>query len=173
MSLDVAAYYFPGYHADPRVERWHGRGWTEWELLKCARARYKDHYQPRIPQWGYFDEADPAWGARQAATARSGGITTFLFDWYWYDGPFLNRALDHGFLTADHAGLKFALLWANHDWKNIQPALSYGEPPTLLSGACSPKQFETLVDHIVELYLCHPDYLTIDGAVARRRRRGR
>ena len=112
-------------------------------------------------------------GGPEAATARSGGITTFLFDWYWYDGPFLNRALDHGFLTADHAGLKFALLWANHDWKNIQPALSYGEPPTLLSGACSPKQFETLVDHIVELYLCHPDYLTIDGAVARRRRSGR
>ena len=164
MSLDVGAYYFPGYHVDPRTDQWHGRGWTEWDLLKSARPRYEDHYQPRVPQWGYFDEADPTWGARQAAAARNSGITAFLFDWYWYEGPFLNRALDDGFLKADRAGLKFALHWANHDWKNVQPSVASGEATTLMSGACPCDQFDGLVGHVIDNYLSHPDYLWVGGA---------
>lgn len=162
--MDVAAYYFPGFHADSRSEAWHGAGWTEWELLKRAEPRYAGHYQPRVPEWGHFDEADPHWAARQARLAREHGITAFLFDWYWYDGPFLNRALDEGFLKAGAAELKFALHWCNHDWQNVQPRLSVGEPQTLLEGACSATQFDVLADHVIEHYLCHPSYLWIGGA---------
>ena len=32
----VLAYYFPNWHVDPRNEEWHGKGWTEWEVLKHA-----------------------------------------------------------------------------------------------------------------------------------------
>ena len=48
----------------------------------------------------------------------------FLFDWYWYnDGPYLEAAIDEGFLNAsNNHRLKFALMWANHDWLELQPA---------------------------------------------------
>lgn len=37
----LACYYFPNYHVDPRNEDQHGPGWSEWELVKCARPRFK------------------------------------------------------------------------------------------------------------------------------------
>ena len=58
--MQAAAYYFPNYHVDSRNELQHGTGWTEWELMKCATPRFEGHRQPRIPLWGYGDEADPA-----------------------------------------------------------------------------------------------------------------
>ena len=30
----IAAYYFPNWHSDPRIEPLHGKGWTEWEVVK-------------------------------------------------------------------------------------------------------------------------------------------
>ena len=32
-AYEVAAYYLPQYHPDPRNAAWHGEGWTEWELV--------------------------------------------------------------------------------------------------------------------------------------------
>ena len=55
----VATYYFPNFHVDPQNEYRHGKGWTEWEVLKCAIPRFKGHVQPKIPQWGYEDESSP------------------------------------------------------------------------------------------------------------------
>lgn len=58
-KIDVSVYYFPNYHADVRNEKWHGRGWNEWDLVKCARPRFEGHDQPKEPLWGYEDESDP------------------------------------------------------------------------------------------------------------------
>ena len=67
--MDIAAYYFPNYHLDARNEARHGRGWTEWELMKCARPRFERHDQPKVSLWGYEDEADPAVMAKKIAAA--------------------------------------------------------------------------------------------------------
>ena len=64
-KIQTAVYYFPNYHADPRNEAVHGKGWTEWELMKQAHPRFEGHDQPKIPLWGYEDEADPAVMARK------------------------------------------------------------------------------------------------------------
>ena len=42
MSSDctVACYYFPNYHVDPRNEKQHGTGWSEWELVRRAEPRF-------------------------------------------------------------------------------------------------------------------------------------
>src|ERR1051326_8915738 len=39
--VEVAAYYFPGYHADPRIKARKGAGWTEWDLTRAAKPRFK------------------------------------------------------------------------------------------------------------------------------------
>jgi hypothetical protein len=44
----VLAYYFPSWHRDPRNAEWFGAGWTEWELVKGATARFPGHRQPRV-----------------------------------------------------------------------------------------------------------------------------
>jgi hypothetical protein len=161
----VAAYYFPNYHPNPRNDAWYGEAWTEWELVRLARPRFPGHRQPVLPAWGYFDESDPAWAAREIALASGHGITAFLYDWYWYDGePYLHEALEQGFLAApNQRELKFALMWANHDWLHIQPARS-GRPPELLSnGGVTPAEFDRLTDYVLERYLLRPNYLALDG----------
>src|SRR5262245_26369945 len=116
--IQAAAYYFPNYHPDPRNHARYGAGWTEWELLKAAKPRYRGHAQPKIPAWGYFNEADPAWAAKEIALAASHGIHAFIYDYYWYEGgPYLHDGLEQGFLKAENGqDLNFALMWANHDW---------------------------------------------------------
>jgi hypothetical protein len=163
--LDVGVYYFPGYHSDPRTSAWHGKDWTEWRLAEAARPRFPGHEQPKVPLWGYEDESDPAVMERKATTAADHGVTHFIFDWYWYEGrPFLNGALDRGFLSpqATHP-LRFSLMWANHDWRNIHPARLDGSNPVLLTGATDRRAFADLCDHVVNRYFRSPRYLLIAG----------
>ena len=67
--------------------------------------------------------------AKKIDAAVEHGVGMFLFDWYWYasptkggvpdlqgpgGGPFLDGALNKGFLKADNRGsMQFALMWAN------------------------------------------------------------
>ncbi|HSW46901.1 MAG TPA: glycoside hydrolase family 99-like domain-containing protein [Phycisphaerae bacterium] len=106
----LACYYFPNYHVDPRNEAWHGKGWTEWELVKQAGPRFEGHQQPKVPAWGYTDEADPKQMAQKIDAAANAGIDVFIFDWYYYnDGLFLERGLERGFMPAANASrMKFA-----------------------------------------------------------------
>lgn len=165
MSYQVAAYYFPQYHRDPQNDRWHGPGWTEWELVRAATPRFPGHQQPKVPLWGYEDEADPAVAARKIDAAADHAIDTFIYDWYWYNGaPFLNGALDVGFISApNNPRLKFALMWANHDWVAIFPRGHDVTPHTMAPGAASRAQFEAAVEYIIERYFAHPSYWRIGG----------
>ena len=122
--ITVASYYFGNYHpGDPRNAKMKGKDWSEWELVKAARPRFPGHQQPKVPLWGYEDESDPKVMAQKIAAAADHGIDAFIFDWYYYDdGPFLDRPIDIGFLKAtNNHRLKFAFMWANHDWLEIQP----------------------------------------------------
>jgi hypothetical protein len=107
--------------------------------------------------------------AQKIDAAADHGVDTFIFDWYWYnDGPFLQRGLDEGFLNApNNDRLKFALMWANHDWIDIHPMKACDnaiENATLLyPGAVTAETFENIMDHCIERYFKHPSYWLIDG----------
>ncbi|HEY3284083.1 MAG TPA: glycoside hydrolase family 99-like domain-containing protein [Armatimonadota bacterium] len=163
--VEVAAYYFPNYHPDPRNDAWHGKGWTEWDLVKAARPRYSGHRQPIQPAWGYFDEADPQWAAKGIDLAADHGLTTFLYDWYWYDGkPYLQGGLEDGFLRApNRPRMKFALMWANHDWLNLHPANFINQPQMLASGGVDAQGFERLTDTVIRRYFTQANHLTFGG----------
>lgn len=124
MKKEIFAVYFPSWHPDAHYEKWYGKGFSEWELVKSTKPLYDGHKQPRIPEWGWFDESDPAWMAKQIDYAADHGLTGFMFDWYWYEGEqFLERPLNDAFLNAPNRNrLKFFLMWANHNW-GIWPAL--------------------------------------------------
>jgi hypothetical protein len=49
---------------------------------------------------------------KQIELARKYGVDGFIFDFYWYDdGPYLERALDEGFLGASNrSDVQFALM---------------------------------------------------------------
>lgn len=164
--ITVVSYYFGNYHSgDPRNAKTKGPDWSEWELVKDAKPRFPGHDQPKVPLWGYEDEAKPEVMARKIDAAADHGIDAFLFDWYYYDdGPFLDRPIDDGFLKAkNNARLKFAFMWANHDWLEIQP-YHRGEPPKLLyPGRVTPETFRKIGDLLIRDYFPRPNYWRIDG----------
>jgi len=164
---ELAVYYFPNYHLDPRNERWHGEGWTEWELARAATPRFESHEQPKVPLWGYEDEADPRVMAKKIDAAADHGITSFIFDWYWYeDGPYLNGALDKGFLgAANNDRLKFSLMWANHDWVDIQPAQRSRPYNVLAKGTVREQTFIEATDYMIAHYFRHPSYERVNGGL--------
>ncbi len=163
-SCRVAAYYFANYHQDERNIRAHGPAWTEWNLVKAAAPRFPGHRQPRIPLWGYEDESDPRVFEKKIAAASASNIDAFIFDWYWYkDGPFLESALTDGYLrSANCKDLKFGVMWANHDWFDIQPAKMVGTPSLQFAGGIGVEPFEAMVDRLLELFQ-HPAYLLVNG----------
>ena len=135
--ITVACYYFPNYHThDRRNDSLKGDGWAEWELVKKARPCFDGQQQPKVPAWGY------------------------TYD----DGPFLNRALDEGFLKAPNTEkLKFALMWANHDWLDIHPYTKGDEQKILYPGRVTPETFDKIGDRIIKEYFTKPNYWTVDG----------
>lgn len=165
-KITVASYYFGNYHpGDPRNERTKGHGWSEWELVKNAKPRFPGHHQPNVPLWGYTDESNPVVMAKKIGAAADHGIDAFIFDWYYYDdGPFLDGAIDGGFLKArNNKRLKIAFMWANHDWIDIHPYRK-GTPTKLLyPGRVSPETFEKVGNLLVGKYFKHPSYWRVDG----------
>ena len=129
-------------------------GWSEWELVKEARPRFKSHHQPNVPLWGYTDESDPKVMAQKIEAAASHGIDAFIFDWYWFDdGPFLERGLDEGFLkAANNERIKFSIMWANHDWIDIQPYKKDSPRKVLYKGTVKKQTFDTMCDYIISKY---------------------
>lgn len=166
-KYQIAAYYFPNYHPDARNAKWHGEGWTEWELVKRAEPRFDGHMQPKVPLWGYEDESDPGVMEKKIDAAADHGLTAFIFDWYWYeDGPFLQRCLEEGFLKAKNNNrLKFALMWANHDWIDIHPATRERSYATLTHGSFSERAFIEATDHMINNYFNHPSYWRVEGGL--------
>ena len=165
MDLTLGCYYFPNYHTgDMRNETFHGRNWSEWEVVKQSVPRFEGHHQPRIPLWGYTDEKSPAAMAQKIDAAADAGIDVFIFDWYHYDdGPFLNRALEEGFFNAPNRNrLKFCTMWANHDWLDIHPA-EKNNFPLLYGGLVTPETVRKICRIHIENYFSRPEYFHIDG----------
>ena len=166
-SYKVGAFYFPNWHVDPRNELVHGKGWTEWEILKRGEPKFPGHEQPKRPAWGFEDESDPRVFEKKIAAAHASGINHFIFDWYWYEGkPFLERGLERGYLrAANKKDVRFCLMWANHDWYNLFPArLHEQSKPLLYKGTYSAAEFDVVTDYIVAHYFNEPSYFTVDGA---------
>jgi hypothetical protein len=164
--ITVASYYFGNYHpGDARNTQSKGAAWSEWDLVKAARPRFPGHHQPNVPLWGYGDEANPEVMAQKIDAAAEHGIDAFIFDWYYYDdGPFLERPIDEGFLQAkNNARLKFAFMWANHDWVEIHPYKRGTEQKLLYPGTVTSETFSKIGDLLIKSYFSHPSYWRIEG----------
>lgn len=164
---EVMAVYYPHWHRYDHGIAWKGEGWTEWEGLKAAVPRFAGHHQPLKPTWGYFDESDPKWAAREIDLAADNGIDVFLFDWYWYSGvKNMEEALEQGFLkAANRPRMKFALMWANHDRRDqFCPAIDK-ERTVWLPSRHSPRDLHRMVDYCIEHYFREPNYWRPQGGL--------
>ncbi len=165
-KYDIAAYYFPGFHHEPRNDSYLGADYTEWKLIKAAKPGFDGHHQPKVPVWGYQDETDPAEMEIKLDAAADHGVNVFIFDWYWYQNkPFLEDCLNKGYLKAkNRERVKFYLMWANHDWLDIFPLGRAGGGGKVFDGKVDRATFDAAVDHVIKDYFSQPSYYKIEGA---------
>ncbi|MDR1407832.1 MAG: glycoside hydrolase family 99-like domain-containing protein [Tannerella sp.] len=164
----VAAYVWPSCHDEPmsRDALW-SEGIGEWEVIKKGNPRFEGHYQPRQPLWGYEMDNDPEVVEKWIEVAIEHGVNVFVYDWYWYDeGPYLESALNDGFLKARNNGkMNFYVMWANHDVKkNYWNYHRYNDDTSLLWNACIDwGNYKIIVERLIRQYFSKPNYLKIDG----------
>lgn len=164
----VAAYVWPSCHHDERFgDMLWPAGIGEWEVINEGNPRFDGHYQPRQPLWGYEMDDDPEVVERWIDVAVDHGVNIFVYDWYWFNGgPFLESALDNGFLKAkNNSKMQFYIMWANHDVKrNYWNVHKFKNDTSLLwDGAVDWDNFKIIVDRVIKQYFKQPNYFKIDG----------
>lgn len=162
---DIAAYYWPAYHDEPRWRRFMPEGDGEWETIRKARPKFEGHRQPRVPVWGHAHESDPRVMEQKIDAAADHGVNVFIFDWYWYDDqPFLEEALERGFLQAGNRDrMRFYLMWANHDATTLWDLEQSHDLRTIWPGAVDRPTFDRIGSRWIGRYFGHPCYYRIDG----------
>ncbi|MGN0979454.1 MAG: glycoside hydrolase family 99-like domain-containing protein [Candidatus Avoscillospira sp.] len=163
-EYQIAAYYFPNWHVDQDYAFFHGKGWTEWEIVKSARQHFEGQVQPKIPLWGYEDESKPEVMARKIEAASEHAINAFVFDWYWKtDRTIMGSALEEGFLKAENNDkLKFAIMWANHEKLTMRPNRRVESSPATIDCSVDRAAWDHAVDYMIQKYFSHPSYWRID-----------
>ncbi len=164
----VAAYVWPSCHHDERFgDMLWPEGIGEWEVIKKGNPRFPGHYQPKVPLWGYELDNDPGVWERWIDVATDHGVNVFIFDWYWFDeGPFLESALNDGFLKASNNDkMEFYVMWANHDVRrNYWNVHEYGDDTSILwEGPVNLENFEKVADRVINQYFIKSNYFKIDG----------
>ena len=165
MDTKLYAYYFPNWHVDEQNERFHGQGWTEWQVMKYATPRFEGHLQPKHPLWGCEDESDSRVMEKKIETAVNYKIEGFIFDWYWFEnGSYRINCIDNGFLKAKNCeDIKFAVMWCNHTAIQAHPTSKYDKnKPTIICDN-SEKTFFDLTEYCIKNYFHRPNYITIEG----------
>ena len=168
-EYDVAAYVWPAYQPEPRWAELGifkaGKG--EWQNVWEAVPKWPGHRQPLVPLWGYENEADPKVVENKIDAAVSHGVNVFIYDWYWYGGrPFLEDALDKGFLGASNNGkMKFFIMYANHHvnklWDNKVADKKWNEPTW--RAWVDVEEFKKISRRWIEMYFSRPNYYRIGG----------
>ncbi len=163
-EIDVAAFYWPAYHYEPRLEFIFPEKKGEWEIIYNAVPKDSGHRQPKVPLWGYVNEADPKVMDQKIDAAINHGVNAFIFDWYWYEGkPLLEDCIDNGFLKANKGRMKFYIMWANHDATSYWDVKNPKIDSVYWKGGADRKNFDIVVDRVISRYFKDPSYYKIDG----------
>ena len=160
----VAAFYWPAYHYEPLSEFLFPEKTGEWEIIRNAVPKEEGHQQPKVPLWGYQDEANAEDMDLKIKTALEYGVNTFIFDWYWFKKePFLESCINDGFLQANNERMNFYLMWANHDATTYWDVKNPRVDSVYWEGEVDREQFDIIVKRVISHYFKEPSYLKIEG----------
>lgn len=166
MTLTIAAYVYPGWHACPERDRGFPSGWSEWDLVLEAQPLFPGHEQPKVPFHGPYDDSLPDTASKQVLLARAYGVDLFVYGFFWSRGKrVFEGALDRGFLGLEGRDFPFAVMWANRMPRRVLPvkrARDSGIHPDRLVYT-DPDDFLALVRFLAERYFTRPNYFRVGG----------
>ena len=162
----MACYVCNLWHPTPVLEKWFGGGIHRVGGDEAGAAELSGASATEAAVVGLLSRGQSRVGEREINLAASSGIDVFMVDWYWHSGTlFLHEWLENAFLkSANRQKIKFALMWANHDWTNFYQSPESGQEAMLLPQVYSDSDFDRLADYLIEHYFHEPNYWTIGGS---------
>lgn len=165
--MRIATYVYSGWHPIPERDEAFHPGFTEWELLRSCRPRFKGHAQPRVPQLGEYDDRDPEEVAIRLRLAADHGVDALIYGVFWCRGKRVFEAgLDRGFLRSELGDtMPFACMWANRMPRRVLP-VRRADAPVLDPSRAVPSDVNDFVEFIkmlAESYFRRPNYLRVEG----------
>ena len=114
----IIANYLPQYHRMPENDKWWGEGFTDWVAVKKARPQFEGHYQPRVPEGGYYYSLDnPDDIARQVALANEYGIYGFgIYHYRFSSEQHFMETPANIFLNHKELHTHYMFIWDNTSW---------------------------------------------------------
>ena len=112
----ILALYLPQFHEIPENNKWWGKGFTEWNVVRAAKHINKHTKQPRIPTDGYYDLSKVENIRHQAKLAQAYGIDGFVIYSYYSNGKKLLETPARLLLENEDINIEYCFSWANHDW---------------------------------------------------------
>lgn len=123
------AFYFPQFHTFPENDKWWGKGFTDWKLVKEAKPLYDGHQQPKLPMDGvFYNPCKKDVLMKQAKLAKEHGIEGFMIYHYWYDGKLLLEKPLETLRDNKDIDISYCVCWANETWSRTW----IGKPQSIL-----------------------------------------
>lgn len=116
-NMKIISFYLPQFHCFPENDEWWGKGFTEWNNVKKAKALFEGHNQPRVPlNNNYYELIDKEVIKWQSNLAKEYGIYGFCYYHYWFNGKMLMQKPMEMMLEDKSIDLPFCICWANENW---------------------------------------------------------
>lgn len=116
-NIRIAAIHFPQFHCFEENDRFWGKGFTEWTLLKQTPGLSKDPaLSCRLPRDGFYTLTESAVRRRQGDMAKGAGVNCFVFYHYWFGRRKVMYEPLEKMLTDGFPAIDFFLSWANEPW---------------------------------------------------------
>lgn len=109
--MKVFTYYYPGFFEDS-----YRTSGSEWNIIKESKPRNLNHFQPRVPLNGYYDQTDLETCKSQIDLAKKHGIDGFMICYYWdfeTSSPVMNEPLECVMKALDDVDFEFEfnIMW--------------------------------------------------------------
>jgi hypothetical protein len=120
----VMPLYFPQFHPTPENDKFWGKNFTEWTLLKDFKSNPGEIQKPLDVSeggLGYYDLTQVEIRKKQAIMARQAGVYGFVYYHYWFLDPVVpNHKVLYRIpelrLIDNEPDLPFMFSWANEPW---------------------------------------------------------
>ena len=158
------AFYFPQYHPIPENDRFWGKNFTEWTLLKPSTLpRLRKPLPVESGGLGYYNALDKETRRKQAALARQAGLYGFCFYHYWFGGlgKVMHRVPEARLLDGE-PNIPFMLSWANEPWTRRWDGTSKGGGILLNQSYGDHDDWQRHFDYLLPFWE-HPMHIRIDG----------
>jgi len=164
------ALYFPQYHPIPENDKFWGKNFTEWTLLRpCQVEGIRKPLGVEAGGLGYYDLRDASVRAKQAEMARKYGVHGFVYYHYWFssvEGEKVMFKVPELRLEDGQPDVPFMLSWANEAWTRRWDGSTKTDNNTLLAQSYGSADDWARHFRYLLRFFKHPKYIRVEGKPA-------